>query len=695
MPINRAPTQEPMAPDPPIPPSQPTTSQGPAPPHPRKTTTRRHTTHYDSLSTGRTKDSLLDNPTYPSSMVTRTQAKAHLVKNALIPLGKDPDLQDISLALLNLAEKIPGITATGSEAIRAIAIIVDTHESLHGPRNLPPVPAFHSTKATQTNATDTAHAQVPPHTQPLDYNKLEACLKRVQELTQNLQETSDHNRTSAEILSRVIDDASTNFQRSAESIIESAEELSAVPIALREYTRDLSPLPPTQPNNPSPYRDAVLSSNHPVPTSSKSRRSPTAQRPSYPLEDHAKANTSTKERQILLDISPELDPNHPTITPAVSKEALAKHIQDAFDATYGLEGPPTLIKALTKLRNGGTIVEFANPEVVRWSKNPSARSTLSGKLASNIRIKDRLFSLVLSFVPICVNIENADTLRNIETVNDLPENSIAKIKWIKDPARRSPTQRVAHAFISLSSPQIANQIIREGLCVNHEKLRAHKDRKEPLRCMKCQRWGHFAKDCKHQTDVCGSCAGPHRESKCNSYATFFCVNCQSDHHGSASKECPEFIRRCEELDTKHPDNALPYFPTDDPDSQLALPPKSTLDIVETRPPKDPRQVATKTTQRKLGKSAEGSLNIQQVSPPSTSQQRSYTRQQTTTATTPQRRHSFTLPPTPKIGPPLSPVRLATPVPRTPIFSDTSLPNSPDPPPPPGSFTQQEETHIVA
>ena len=684
MPTNRAPTQEPMAPDPPIPPSQPSSSQGLTHPHPRKTTTRRHTTHYDSLSTGRDWDSLIDNPTFHSSMVTRTQAKAHLVKNALIPFGKDPNFRDVSLALLNLAEKIPGITATGAEALRAVAIIIDTYESFHEPRSLPPVPAFHSAKATQTEiVTDTTDTALQP--QPLDQVKLETYLQHLQEITQSLQETSNHNRTSAEMLSRVIDDASINFQRSAESINTSVEEISAIPIALRELTCDP---PPSQPDNHSPYRDAALRGS----TSPKPRGSSSAQCPSYPLADHAKATTSINERQILLDISPELDPNHSMITPAMSKEILAKHLQNTFDDIRGTESPPILIKALTNMRNGGVVVEFSNSEVVKWSKTPSIRSALTRKVASNIRIKDRLFSLVLSFVPICINFENADTLRNIEMVNELPENSIVKLRWIKDPARRSPTQRIAHAFISLSSPQVANQIIREGLCVNHEKLRAHKDRKEPLRCMKCQRWGHFAKDCKHQTDVCGSCTGPHRESKCNSYATFYCVSCQSDHHGSASKECPEFIRRCEELNAKHPDNALPYFPTDDPDSQLTLPPRSTSGIIETHPPKDPRRPSTNTTQHKLGKSAEGTLNIQQISRPSTSQQQPHATQHTTTATTPRRSYSFTLPPTPKIGPPISPIRLSTPTPHTPVFSDASPPNSPDPPLPPGSYMQQEETH---
>ena len=627
-------------------------------------------------------------------MVTRTQAKAHLVKNSLLPANKDPDLRDISMALLNLAEKAPGITAIGAEAIRAVAIIVDSQESSQRSQS-PPMPKFYSTKDTQTTIEAPELEQIPTtqshsHSHSVTRSDTEPCLQQLQDLIRDLQETSAHNRTSAEILSRVIDDANTNFQRSAEAINESVEEISAVPIALREYTRDLAP---TQHDNSTPYRDAVLNDNNPPPPPSKPKRIIAPQRPTYPLEDHAKANITTKERQILIDISPDLDPNHPSITPAASKDILVKHLQDAFNAVCEPEDPPATIKALTKLRNGGVIVEFGNSEIVKRTKNPLTRSALTSKLASNIRIKDRLFSLVVSFVPICTNIENADTLRNIELINDLPENSIAKLRWIKDPARRKPTQRVAHAFISLTSPQVANQIIRDGICINHEKLRAHKDKKEPLRCLKCQRWGHFSKECRHQSDVCGSCAGPHRESNCNSYATFYCVNCKSDHHGSASKECPEFIKRCEELDARHPDNALPYFPTDDPNSSMPLPPRRTSGIVETRPPSAPSQSTTANTQRKLGKSADGALNVQNPHALATTQEDSHPMQRPPTSA---RRHSFTLPPTPKIGPPLSPLRIpTTPTARSPSISVASLPTSPtpsDPPPPPGSYSQQEDNH---
>lgn len=54
------------------------------------------------------------------------------------------------------------------------------------------------------------------------------------------------------------------------------------------------------------------------------------------------------------------------------------------------------------------------------------------------------------------------------------------MKWIKDPRQRERDQRVAHALLSLNTPQAANKLIQGGLYHDHGKLRARKDKKEPL-----------------------------------------------------------------------------------------------------------------------------------------------------------------------------------------------------------------------
>ena len=45
--------------------------------------------------------------------------------------------------------------------------------------------------------------------------------------------------------------------------------------------------------------------------------------------------------------------------------------------------------------------------------------------------------------------------------------------------------------------------------------------------------------------------------------TFTCRNCKG-HHASFDRECPKFIEKCAQLDMKCPENALAYYPTDEP-----------------------------------------------------------------------------------------------------------------------------------
>ena len=170
---------------------------------------------------------------------------------------------------------------------------------------------------------------------------------------------------------------------------------------------------------------------------------------------------------------------------------------------------------------------------------------------------------------------------------------------------------MAHALLSVTSPQAANQLIKEGLYLDQTKYHPCKDRKEPLCCLKCQHWGHYSSSCMQVRDTCGVCARDHRDRNCSSFEMYHCVNCESDTHSSRDRSCPDFQRRCTELDACAPDNTMPYFPTDEPWMQVLLPPRPDGPIVlaQTQPlhTHKPRQAYHQQT---LGRAPDGRVDLQ-------------------------------------------------------------------------------------
>ena len=94
----------------------------------------------------------------------------------------------------------------------------------------------------------------------------------------------------------------------------------------------------------------------------------------------------------------------------------------------------------------------------------------------------------------------------------------------------------------------------------------------------------MVRNCTETKDTCGTCGGEHHHTKCNSYRTYHCVNCKTNAHSSADKECPEYQIQLTILNTHTPENQMPYFPTDELWTQVLVPPKSMGPIIHPHPP---------------------------------------------------------------------------------------------------------------
>jgi hypothetical protein len=136
-------------------------------------------------------------------------------------------------------------------------------------------------------------------------------------------------------------------------------------------------------------------------------------------------------------------------------------------------------------------------------------------------------------------------------------------RWAKPISKRTPHQRTAHLVITFSNPVAANRAIAGGLVICNKKCHVEKIKREPIRCMKCQRWNHMARDCKERGSTCSNCAGTHMTFACKTPHIKGCISCKSNEHASWSRECPTFLRKVEDFRERNPETALPFFPTED------------------------------------------------------------------------------------------------------------------------------------
>ena len=197
------------------------------------------------------------------------------------------------------------------------------------------------------------------------------------------------------------------------------------------------------------------------------------------------------------------------------------------------------VESITRFPNGGTLLHLNSKEATKWLRDPGNKDTFLRQLDKDAYVKERPHNILLRGVPIIFDPGNQSHLQEVKEINGLIPNSIFKAKWIKPEIRRRKGQTHAHVTASIGAVETANSIIRGGLEICGASIKPEKLRQEPLQCLWCRCWGHFAANCLDPEDTCSTCGEAH------------CTN------------CPEFIRRCKNFDTLHPENNMIFFPTEE------------------------------------------------------------------------------------------------------------------------------------
>jgi hypothetical protein len=220
------------------------------------------------------------------------------------------------------------------------------------------------------------------------------------------------------------------------------------------------------------------------------------------------------------------------------------------------------IRTVSSSRGGGTVIEADNDEATHWLSNNTNQRKLCDKIGPNAEFRHRSFNIIAFNVPLAINPDEAGHRSEICETNGMEPDTITTAKWAKAIERRSLNQRSAHLLLTFNNADAANRAITNGLSICNRRCRVERTKREPIRCLKCQGWNHFAKDCIEERDSCGSCAGPHRTANCLD-PTKNCVSCKITGHSSWDRNCPSFQKKLTEFNLRNPENALQYFPTAD------------------------------------------------------------------------------------------------------------------------------------
>jgi hypothetical protein len=265
-------------------------------------------------------------------------------------------------------------------------------------------------------------------------------------------------------------------------------------------------------SNATPYRDALLGG-----TGRENREA---------ADGRVLIDLERKAKQILIVIK-DFD------TAMLSTDTLMEKANGILAEIHDRERPETVkIEAITRFLNGGMFLQFNSKEAIKWLRDLLIKDTFLKKFAKDAYVKERSHNILLRRVPIIFEPSNEAHLREVEEANGLIKFSIIKAKWIKPEGRRHQGQTHTHATAIITSADMVNNIIKEGLEICEAKLRPEKLRQEPLQCLRCRCWGHFAINCSAPENVCGTCGEAHRTIQCKNPNKKHCVSCNLDSHSS-------------------------------------------------------------------------------------------------------------------------------------------------------------------
>ncbi|KEP46301.1 hypothetical protein V565_206670, partial [Rhizoctonia solani 123E] len=223
------------------------------------------------------------------------------------------------------------------------------------------------------------------------------------------------------------------------------------------------------------------------------------------------------------------------------------------------EKPRVAFKAANRLARGGVRYELGDRTQAALLSD--ARISVEfEKGFGGASCRGQGATILLQCAPVEYNPEDPAAIPRFEEENMLQRGDVLSMSWCKPAHKRKPEQTMAVLKLEMRSHDLADRLITEGGQLQYTPVLFRKASQEPMRCLRCQKYGHKVIKCLNgPEDVCSQCGGAHRIANCDDKDKKWCVPCQSGAHCSYDRDCPSFKAEREKFNARRPENKSLLF----------------------------------------------------------------------------------------------------------------------------------------
>ena len=251
-------------------------------------------------------------------------------------------------------------------------------------------------------------------------------------------------------------------------------------------------------------------------------------------------------RQLVIDVSRV---GEGTVEKVATTETAKQAIQQGMDSVERLVGTAVKGFRVWRANEGTSVIKFSVDKDKEAAIRQTTAEWLEPALPGARLVGPKWYPVKADWIEVALamDAESGKVSRSaMERFGTENRVEVCTMRWL---GRPRPSGQHASAVIKVATKEEAEKLLKSdsvmfgggGIMVS-----PFEERRTPVACFKCRRFGHRARDCM-RPETCDMC-GQEGHLRCET-VNLRCVNCQGPHRAS-QRECPAYRREMDRIITR-------------------------------------------------------------------------------------------------------------------------------------------------